>query len=294
MFLAFAEMSPALPESVPPQLDRLDAIDLALSGLAVVLLSLMALRKVLRPVRDRPVLPHRPRSIDEIVVALGFSAYVLAGAGFNYLSTRFESDTDPRLAQLAAGTATQALAAIVCLLLVSFRAKVTQRTFWLGARHAPRAPVRITALATLFALGLCPLVLMLTLEALIRLVPGYEPTMHPTLTALSRGTLPTGAVMLLWVGAAVVAPIAEEVFFRGILQTAALNVTRSRRFAVITASAVFAAVHFDQVHALPALFFLGLILGTAYETTGALIVPVTIHVAFNLRTLIWQALGAGS
>lgn len=98
---------------------------------------------------------------------------------------------------------------------------------------------------------------------------------------------------MLWFGAAVVAPFAEEVFFRGILQSAVRNMTRSPRAAILVASVVFAAVHLSQPHAIPALLFLGVSLGTAYERTGSLLVPVIVHAAFNLRTLIWQSLGAG-
>ena len=54
----------------------------------------------------------------------------------------------------------------------------------------------------------------------------------------------------------------------------------------------FGAVHFAQPHAIPALVVLSLLIGYAYERTGSLVAPVVIHAAFNLKTLIWSALGA--
>jgi membrane protease YdiL (CAAX protease family) len=35
-------------------------------------------------------------------------------------------------------------------------------------------------------------------------------------------------------------------------------------------------------------------LGYAYERTGSLVSPILIHAAFNLKTLVWNALGGYS
>ena len=53
--------------------------------------------------------------------------------------------------------------------------------------------------------------------------------------------------MALWFSAVVVAPMAEEVFFRGLLQTFLVNVLRNRWTAIAVASTLFAAVHFIPV-----------------------------------------------
>jgi membrane protease YdiL (CAAX protease family) len=95
----------------------------------------------------------------------------------------------------------------------------------------------------------------------------------------------------LWIGAVVVAPIAEEAFFRGLLQTFLAGVVRSRWLAIGLTAVAFGIVHFSQPHVIPALIVLGLLIGYAYERTGTLVVPVLIHAGFNLKTLVWDAFG---
>jgi membrane protease YdiL (CAAX protease family) len=82
----------------------------------------------------------------------------------------------------------------------------------------------------------------------------------------------------------VLAPVAEEVIFRGYLH----GVTK--RYAGVFAatvfnSALFAAIHLDH-GALPALFVLAVCLTVAYEATGSLLVSISMHALFNLITFI--------
>ena len=93
-------------------------------------------------------------------------------------------------------------------------------------------------------------------------------------------------------GAAAIAPIAEEAFFRGLLQTFLVNLVRNRWLAVLVASLAFSCVHFSQAHAIPALTVLAVLMGYAYERTGSLVPAVAIHAMFNLKTLLWDSLGA--
>jgi membrane protease YdiL (CAAX protease family) len=86
------------------------------------------------------------------------------------------------------------------------------------------------------------------------------------------------------VSAGVVAPLAEEMFFRGILQTLFRNIFNNSWLAIILSSASFAMVH--HWYTWPQIFFLGFCLGYAYERTGNLWMSITMHAAFNL-TSIW-------
>ncbi len=104
------------------------------------------------------------------------------------------------------------------------------------------------------------------------------------------GTQPVGIIAALWIGAMLVAPIAEELFFRGVLQTFLLSMLGSRWPAILLAAAAFGAMHLAQPSAIPALIVLGIVIGFAYERTGSLVVPIAIHTAFNLKSLIWDAL----
>ena len=98
-------------------------------------------------------------------------------------------------------------------------------------------------------------------------------------------------VMALWVGAFVVAPVAEELFFRGMVQTMLGNVLPTRWLAILITSLAFGLIHISQPYAIAALTMLAVVIGYAYEKTGSMLPPIFIHAAFNLKTLIWDALG---
>jgi len=77
-------------------------------------------------------------------------------------------------------------------------------------------------------------------------------------------------------------PIVEEFFFRGFLMTFLKNYT-STMMAIVLSAGVFAVAHLNIGAAIP-LWFLGIVLGIAYEHTGSLVVPIGIHACFNLVT----------
>lgn len=89
----------------------------------------------------------------------------------------------------------------------------------------------------------------------------------------------------LLVSTVVFAPVLEELFHRGFLQTALVNALgRGRRWLAIGAvSAFFAVIHLGAVPwvAVPALFVLSLSFGFLYERTGSLWPPILVHAAFN-------------
>jgi membrane protease YdiL (CAAX protease family) len=84
--------------------------------------------------------------------------------------------------------------------------------------------------------------------------------------------------------AVVVAPISEELFFRGFLQPA-LGRWTGRRMAIVLGAAFFAAAHMD-LYTMPALLVLGIALGYVYDRTRSLAAPVALHMAFNGITLL--------
>ena len=107
---------------------------------------------------------------------------------------------------------------------------------------------------------------------------------HELLGVLQRdgGWLTLAAVV---VSAVVIAPIAEELITRGLLQTLLVRTLGdwSRWLAVVLASAFFTSLHIPgvPVQALPGIFVLGLVFGALYERTGSLLPGVLVHAAFN-------------
>jgi hypothetical protein len=92
--------------------------------------------------------------------------------------------------------------------------------------------------------------------------------------------------------AVIFSPIVEELFFRGYLLTFLKNYTSSL-LAIVLSAGVFACAHLNFGAFLP-LWFLGIVLGVAYEHTGSLLVPMTIHGCFNLATALALLLDKGS
>ncbi len=147
-----------------------------------------------------------------------------------------------------------------------------------------RTHLRMGVLALLLAL---PVVMTLSmLGSLVMMLFGHAPPAsgHDLLLLLAEPEAKY-AGLLISLSAVLIAPVAEEIIYRGLLQTWLLrHVGQSRRWLVITASsALFAAVHLGSVPLimLPALFALGLILGWLYETTGSLTPSIILHALFN-------------
>jgi membrane protease YdiL (CAAX protease family) len=127
----------------------------------------------------------------------------------------------------------------------------------------------------------------------------YQMTDHPVIQAMKMEPALWRDV-LLCVTAGVIAPVAEEIFFRGLLQTAliqrgwgllvpqGLSGATDRGYApsavhrwgaILLASAAFAAVH--QADQMPIIFVLAVALGYVYERTGNLWAAIFLHMAFN-------------
>ena len=78
---------------------------------------------------------------------------------------------------------------------------------------------------------------------------------------------------------AIIPGMGEELIFRGIIQKELSRYFKSPYVAIILASVIFSAFHFQFEGFLPRMF-LGLILGLLYFWTGTLWVPILVH-AFN-------------
>lgn len=79
--------------------------------------------------------------------------------------------------------------------------------------------------------------------------------------------------------AVVVAPIAEEVIFRGFLYPVTKRYSE-RWFAAIFTGCLFSVIHFNLM-SFPLLALMGIVLVVLYEVTGSLWVPIACHAAFN-------------
>jgi membrane protease YdiL (CAAX protease family) len=154
-------------------------------------------------------------------------------------------------------------------------------------------------------------------EWIYRRVHYQHPTEHPFLHTL--GEKPGAPIVVaIVIGACVIAPLSEELFFRGYLQTLFRQMFHSlfgdgvsavefpvvsmakdkgdapapdmpppnalhTWAAVVVTSALFASVH--PAWSRPVIFLLAVCLGYAYERTSNLWVPITIHAGFNTLSI---------
>ncbi len=77
----------------------------------------------------------------------------------------------------------------------------------------------------------------------------------------------------------ILAPLAEEVFFRGVVFNAWLR-ERGRTWAFVGSALLFAAIHISLVSLVP-IFLLGLALAWVYTRTGSLLAPIAMHATVN-------------
>jgi membrane protease YdiL (CAAX protease family) len=76
-----------------------------------------------------------------------------------------------------------------------------------------------------------------------------------------------------------VAPVAEEIFFRGVAYNA-WERERGPWVAVLGSAALFAAIHGSLFAAVP-IFALGVTLALLYRRTGSLAATIAMHAGFN-------------
>ncbi|HEX3627447.1 MAG TPA: CPBP family intramembrane glutamic endopeptidase [Verrucomicrobiae bacterium] len=110
-----------------------------------------------------------------------------------------------------------------------------------------------------------------------------KPHTEEAISLLTGATSHTEAIYL-GIFAIVIAPVAEEFIFRGVLYTF-IKQNGFPKTALISVSLLFALIHGDVAIFIP-LFMLALVLTWLYEWTGSLAAPICTHALFNATNLI--------
>ena len=114
----------------------------------------------------------------------------------------------------------------------------------------------------------------------------YQMQQHQQLEMISEYTQWPLRIMIVFV-AVIIAPLLEEMLFRGFVQTTIrsfFNIRNSAWPAIAASSVFFAIMHEDPGH-WPALFILGVCLGYSYEKSGSLLRPIVIHLFFHAYSI---------
>lgn len=121
---------------------------------------------------------------------------------------------------------------------------------------------------------------------------GIDLPEHAVLIALQQDAGSPWVVLQLSIGAIVIAPLSEEVVFRGVTLDALRGATGRALPAVIGSALLFGAVHAPQPHAVVPLAALGALLGFVRVRTGMIWPCVLVHALFNARTIVFTLCGA--
>ena len=102
-----------------------------------------------------------------------------------------------------------------------------------------------------------------------------------------------GALEFSWIGffstllgAGILVPISEELYFRGLLHTWFWGKTERVWLRVLASGTIFALAHADSISVVAASFVIGLVNAYAYERTRSLFIPIIIHITTNSAAVL--------
>lgn len=265
------------PELVsPPLRNALNAVGwIFAAGVFLNVHALIRRRRGVLPAGTKPSVPWGMAEMGWTALWLGLalaSFMVLEGWALSSLAWGRAARSDPHL--LIFNTGVQSAVALLLIGRVSRRAGYSFRLF--ESFPSAFADLRRAFRAYLFFFP--ALVFLVAISFAANRLLGIRAFPHPLINPLSA---PGGASLapLLFLVGVVLAPLTEEIAFRGFLYP-----VLRRRFSVaasiLLSSALFALLHRQQDSWL-AIAGLGALLAWSYERTGNLSVPVFIHAIHN-------------
>jgi membrane protease YdiL (CAAX protease family) len=149
-----------------------------------------------------------------------------------------------------------------------------------GVRHALARALAVAAVATPAVLALAHF----SAAIITLLKKEVEPQSAIQVLELSVGPFRRA---LFIVAGVVLAPVAEEILFRGVLY-ATIKEQGFPRLALVISSLLFAAVHLSWLVLVP-FTFLAVVLAFLYEKTGRLLAPIVAHASFNAINVVFHS-----
>ncbi len=163
---------------------------------------------------------------------------------------------------------------------------------WESMGFRPARPIGYYALLGIgLTLAILPVRLLAGLAGvwIEKLVTGEISSLAGREALLTVGMDTWYGVLLMLVGVGVLAPIAEELFFRGLLY----GWFRQRMgiwLSVFASSLLFGLAHFDSLSVVGSSFIMGLVMAAAYEYSRSLWVTIFMHIATNSGAVLLMAL----
>jgi membrane protease YdiL (CAAX protease family) len=126
--------------------------------------------------------------------------------------------------------------------------------------------------------------LLIVLDQILRLVLGSYTADDPT-GGLSDADSGIFGLVFMIVSACLVAPLVEEILYRGILYRSLANKTGVLAAALLS-SVVFASLHFYDIYGLVSVATFGFVCALLYQSTGSLVNVVILHMLYNVSITI--------
>lgn len=212
--------------------------------------------------------------VGVIFLFFGLNAFIDKGA-----------DPTPTIGALVATVLLQGTVAAMTAAAVLLRG--VSLDVWVGWRWKPWPWMMLVA--PLSVVSMWGLMLSLHAAGYQKWLEGLGAKSSQATVELLRESQDPWLLGLMAIVAVFVAPLCEELVFRGFLYPVAKRFAGRVTAALFTAL-FFAACHGELVGLLP-LFILGLLLSELYERTGSLWAPIAVHFCFNGSTVLLQAIG---
>ena len=222
--------------------------------------------------RQRPFLPATIIPLVAITLLFGLMA-VGQGEG---------TKAQPSATALLQGAFLYALVLMVTVLGCLFYAKVDFRcAFGQPTVSWPRALLK----GVRYGIEIIPLILLLTIVvATVGEALGFDMKGQQIFECLEDPTVPRWVRIALIFFAVGVAPVVEELLFRGLLLPLVLK-GRTFLFAALLTSLYFALMHLHAPSLLP-LLLLSVGFSAGYAATGSILTPIAMHMVFNITGLL--------
>lgn len=241
----------------------------------------MALEKytlIEKKMSDDTFLTPDPHPTDETVgwgwraVALVVALTIVGAFAIFFLTTQYGAQADGSLSPLVAFLAGIAIYGVILAGIYLFAAR---RSGWAALGWRPVSWQVLVATPALLIVGLFGIA---AINLTIAVLQGgtFENPQSDALTGgspLSQTELLLGLLLV-----AGIVPVAEELLFRGMIYPLLRH--RGAVFAIVISAALFSLVHFIPL-LLPALFFIGLLLGLLREWSKSVIPCILFHALQN-------------
>jgi len=224
-----------------------------------------------------------PKWKPETVVWLVLGVFVFVGVG-SLLGMLLRGDAAPESAPSVLRILVSAATFQIGALALTWRFLIKNETDWasgFGLRVQAGKAIWLGALAVLLFLPVGWSLQMLCVKVLQTM--GIEPAEQLALVAL-RNSGSAAQIIALGIVTIILAPVAEEILFRGVLYSAIAQYGH-RQIGVWMSSVIFALIHANVAIFIP-LLALALLLVWLYERTGNLLAPITAHAVFNAINFI--------